>query len=172
MVRGGNLLRIYNSERLELRAQVPSAIVPSLLEAMDRQVGVEAVSYYNNQEIRLELDRMSALVEAGQGGVDAFFRPVSGDLPIWGITLELQVQLPPVENVVMLSPDAIYDQNRIYLVKEGILESTSVTVLGERSEGPDQRWILVDGADVENGARVLTSRLPRAISGLEVDARE
>ncbi len=170
--RGGQLAKIYDASRLELRTQVPSSFVPALQKAIDSVVQVTAVSKDNGESIDLVFHRLSALVEKGQGGVDAFFRAINGGLPALGTTLSVWVNLPQKDNVVLVSPDALYDQSKVYVVNQGVLESRRIEPVGELVDGNGQSLILLNGDSFSEGDLVMISRLPQAISGLTVDVKE
>jgi RND family efflux transporter MFP subunit len=167
--RGGQLVNLYDASRLELRIQVPSSFVPALQKAIDSHVEITAVSTDNGQPIDLVFHRLSALVEKGQGGVDAFFRATRGKLPALGITLAVWVNLPEKDNVVVISPDALYDRSRVYVVNDGTLESRQIEPVGELVDAGGQNMILLDAGAFSEGELVMISRLPQAISGLKVD---
>ncbi len=166
---GTPLLRLYESGRLEVRAQVPSRYVPGLRDALDRDLEVRAVLRDNGHEIGLVLHRLAAMVEQGQGGVDVFFRAQSEALPALGSTVELSLQLPPLDNVVALPPDALYGDNRAYRINGDVLESVMVTRVGQFVDSEGRQLLLMDGRAFNDGDRVLVSRLPQAIDGLAVE---
>lgn len=171
---GGQLLQLYDESQLELRAQVPSGYLPALQQALATGRTVSAVVLdrerlgRGQEPIELALHRLSAQVEAGRGGIDAFFRARRGRLPVPGGTLEINLQLPPLDNVVLLSPDSLYGRERIYLVRGDVLQSSPVRRLGRISDGRSEPLLIVDGADFEEGDLILDSRLPQAINGLKV----
>lgn len=171
---GGQLLQLYDESQLELRAQVPSGYLPALRQALAAGRTVTAVVLERErlgrgqQPIELVLHRLSAQVEAGRGGVDAFFRARRGRLPVPGGTLEINLRLPPLDNVVLLSPDSLYGGERVYLVRGDVLQSSPVRRLGRLSDGRSEALLIVDGSDFEDGDLILDSRLPQAINGLKV----
>jgi len=175
---GGQLLQLYDESRLELRAQVPSNDLPALQQALAAGRAVTAAvldrdQFGRGQEpIELVLHRLSAQVAAGRGGIDGFFRARRGRLPVPGGTLEINLQLPALDNVVLLSPDSLYGRERIYLVRDNVLQSSPVRRLGRLSDGRGEALLIVDGADFEEGDLILDSRLPQAINGLKVQVAQ
>ncbi len=165
---GTPLVRLYDSHNLEVRAQVPSRNVPTLADAVNRDIPVHATVKRNGADIDLVLDRLAASVAQGQGGVDVFFRGTEGDLPALGTTVEVHLELPPLEGVVAMTTDALYGDNRVYRVVDGRLEGVSVTRLGQRRDEEGNQVLLLDGSAFGAGDRVLVSRLPQAIDGLAV----
>lgn len=171
---GGRLLEVYDDSQLELRAQVPSNYLPALRRAMAAGQTVTATA----APLELKLHRLTAQVGDGQGGVDAFFRAAAGGekLPLPGSTLAIDLALPAIDNVVVLSPDSLYGRARIYLVQDGRLQAKTVRRLGrinapvdgDGDGGGRETWLLVDGDDFEDGDMILDSRLPQAINNLQV----
>lgn len=166
---GTPLVRLYDSSRLEVRAQVPSRYVPGLRKAIDNGLRVTATLRENGTEVELELHRLAAMVAEGQGGVDVFFRAGSGTLPALGSTVELALKLPPLDGVVALPPDALYGDSRAYRVVDGVLSSVTVTRVGQSLDENGRQLLLMDGRVFSDGDRVLVSRLPQAIDGLAVE---
>lgn len=186
------LLRIHDESRLELRAQVPAGSLPLLRQAMAASQVVTATAIVagkslsrsgtesesesdfqrqsNFHSVELELHRLSANVIAGQGGRDAFFRAASGEqLPVLGETVEINLQLPPIKNVVVISADSLYGNSQVYRVVEGRLASIPVRRVGQFSNAQGQPMLMLDGTDFKNGEQILTSRLPQAVSGMQVE---
>ncbi|MDD9856722.1 MAG: biotin/lipoyl-binding protein, partial [Gammaproteobacteria bacterium] len=179
---GGQLLQLYDESRLELRAQVPSSYLPALQQALaaGRTVTAAVLDHERlgrgHEPIELVLHRLSARVAAGRGGIDAFFRAGDGDgnggLPVPGATMEIHLRLPPLDNVVLLSPDSLYGNARIYLVRDDKLQAKTVRRLGRIEAGAGdgagrgEMLLIVAGDDFQAGDLILDSRLPQAINGL------
>lgn len=171
---GGRLLELYDASQLELRAQVPSAHLPALRRALAAGRAVTAVAEAGNGvggALELRLHRLSAQVGEGRGGVDAFFRagPGGAGLQVPGATMAVHLRLPPLEDVVLLSPDSLYGNSRVYLVRDEALQSKTVRRLG-RIDAGDGRGLqlIVAGEAFASGDLILDSRLPQAIDGLQV----
>lgn len=189
--RGTALLRLYDESQLELRAQVPSNTVELLRRSIAAELPVTALANDDEVSIPLSLHRLSASVAPGQGGMDAFFRVREGEevaglgecsvrdcierLSVLGKTLEISLQLPPMDNVVVVAADSLYGGGIVYRVREeegdeedSVLESVSVQRLGQFVEGDGQRMLILSAADFGDGDAILNSRLPQAVSGLRV----
>ncbi len=162
--RGRQLLQMYDDTQLEIRTQVPNRYVTQLKQALNADLPIRAQVYETGTEVLL--DRVAASVDRGQGGVDAFFR-TDQPLPELGRTLELELQLQPIADAVLLDTDALYGSNRVYLVRDQQLHSMPIQQLGERRVA-GERLLVIDGADFDNGDQILSSRLPQAIDGLAV----
>ncbi len=78
---------------------------------------------------------------------------------------KLILQLPPQSNVVALPYSALYGEDHVYLLQNGVLHRQAVQWRGEiRRDG--KTWVLLEG--VPAGAQVLITHLPNAIDGLKV----
>jgi multidrug efflux pump subunit AcrA (membrane-fusion protein) len=171
VTRGGMLVQLYDKTRLEVRVQVPSDYIPVLQGALDNDALVTATAVHNSASIDLTLHRLSAGVSEGQGGVDAFFRSSSGSgkLPTLGITLEIRLSLPAVDDAVVTFVDALYGKNRVYKVVDNVLEAVEVEFLGELNNENGQRMVIISGKNLQQSDQILISRLPQAVSGLTVE---
>lgn len=162
------LIQLYDDFQLELRAQVPSGHIPALRQALDAGQPVNAFATDNGRPIELVLHRLSANVLEGQGGIDAFFRARGERLPVPGGTLEVNMQLPPIENAVVLPADSLYGRDRVYLVRGDVLQSRTVRRLGQLSDDRGRQLLILAGDAFETGDQVINSRLPQAVNGLKV----
>ncbi len=166
---GAQLVQLYDDTGVEVRVQVPSRYLPSLQMVIDSAGTLKATMENNGHEVNLELDRLSASVTPGQGGVDAFFRTKEGALPTLGTTVGISVDLPAIDQVVMLSTDALYGANRVYRVQDNTLRVVNVVRLGQRQDEYGRQLMILDGTPFDSGDMVLSSRLPQAIDGLIVE---
>ena len=165
---GTPLVRWYDEARLEVRAQVPSAYLPALRGA-ENAVHAEVIG---GENIALTLHRLSASVGDGQSGVDAFFRVRDGSaakLPVPGGTLEIIIKLPPIADVIVLAPQALYGRDRVYEVRGGVLQARTVRRLGQQSDATGRQMLLIAGDGFNDGDQILNSILPQAVSGLKVE---
>lgn len=166
------LIELYDESNLELRAQVPSVYVAGLRRAFaaGQAVAAEINAIWDDSDKRmpLTLHRMSARVGEQQGGVDAFFRAHDGRLPVPGDTLAITLHLPPMENVIVLSPDALYGSDRVYLVRDNLLHAQRVRRLGQLRDSDGRQRLIIAGDEWKDGDQILNSRLPQAVSGLKV----
>ncbi len=166
--RGGKLLNIYNESEFEVRTQVPFTSAARMQQAINANQQVRAQAVYENQRINLILHRLTALIEQGQAGIDAFFRTTSIQLPALGSTLDILVDMPTLQNVVVVPPDALYNGNRIYLVADNRLVPREVAQVGMRIKENGSQAIILEGTGFSGDENILISRLPRAVSGMRV----
>ena len=168
---GSNLIKLYDDSQLEVRSQVPSRYVNTLQKVLSNSATLTAELTDNGQSIPLQLHRLSANVSQGQGGVDAFFR-ANQPLPTPGKTVEVKLNLPPLENVAVISTDALYGADRVYLIKDNQLQAISVSRLGQQVNAQGHQLLIVDGDVFSDGDMILNSRLPQAIDGLPVEVQQ
>jgi hypothetical protein len=121
--------------------------------------------------VQLVLDRLAG--EAGPGGIDGLFRVASGsDFLRLGNLLKLQLQRPPQHDLVPIPFQAIYGNNRIYLLKGGRMQGLSVENVGQYlpPDGPPR--LLIRSAAIASGDSIIITHLPQAVSGLKVNVVE
>ncbi|MGB2129893.1 MAG: efflux RND transporter periplasmic adaptor subunit [Marinobacterium sp.] len=170
---GDLLLTLYDSDRLQLRAQLPDSWRTQVALAL--QAGaVFAIANWAGEPVRLQLDRLAARVNPGQAGVDALFQlPAQAPALLPGQTLQLQLQLPPRDKLFALPPAALYGTDRLYrLAADDRLQAVPVEVAGQRHLPDGERQLLVTSADLQPGDRIITTQLPNAIGGLPVSVVE
>lgn len=164
----GSLLAIIaDAESLEVRLQIPD-IHREQFEITDQ------VNAMTKSGIQLRLNRYSGNVKIGQSGLDAFFRSAnvqdSKTLQI-GRLMEIKVSLPVAENLVALPVQSLYQNNRVYQVVDGRLQSITVDRIGEQESLSGEYQVLVRSSEFVAGQNILTTQLPRAISGLLVSVQ-
>ncbi len=166
--RGSRILRLYDESALELRVQVPDSVIAVLQQSMDAGDRITGRATHNGRTIALRLDRLAALVEPGKGGIDTFFHATEGALPTLGTILDVVVDLPAMEDAVMLPLDALYDRDRVYVIDGGTLVARKVRFLGTHSPETGAHRVILDGRDFSAGEQILRTRLSRVVSGMKV----
>ena len=171
-VRPGDLIvSLYDTGHLEVRAQIPSRYLQDVKQAIADKVTMDATLVLDGHRVPLDLDRLSGAVAMGQGGVDALFRLRNDDKLTLGRSAELDLQLPPQNNVIALPPTALYGQNRIYAVDNGVLKTLIIDRIGETLRPDGSQWQLVRG-DVPPGTLILTTQLANAVGGMAVKLKK
>lgn len=166
---GDTLLTLYALDRLEVRAQIPSRILPQIRSALREHGQLPAQAEIDQQPLGLELDRLAGEVDNGRAGVDAFFRIGNSDsIPEPGRSVSLSLKLPLQSGVVALPPQALYGIDRIYRVVDGRLQAVTVERVGDITTDDQKTLILVRGSNIKAGDKLITTQLPNAISGLKV----
>ena len=166
---GDPLVSLYDTSAVEIRAQVPTGSLVLVRKSLLDKRPLKAWTEVDGISVEAELDRISGEVRAGSGGADALFRIRDGSpwLPL-GRTVELVVELPPVDDAVALPLEALYGTNRIYLFDDGKMKGVNVERVGEiHAIGRDRR-VLVRSDRLSRGDRVIVTQLPNAIDGLRV----
>jgi HlyD family secretion protein len=167
---GTPLIEMAAADSYEVRLQLPDAYSHRVQALLDQGAPVTArVAGLGS----LPLIRLASRVTPGQSGIDAFFAlaPAPGNgPPALGRIVDLEVQLPPEHGVVALPVSALYENDRVYAVEQNRLEAIPVERVGEtRAENGDFA-VLVRSPELTAGRRVVTTQLPRAVTGLLVDA--
>lgn len=170
---GMNLVEIYDTAALEIRAQIPLRVLPGIQHHIGRS-GAEqltATVRIGGADVKCPLDRLSGMVGSGQSGIDGLFAvpATRGDL-VLGRVLNLTLDLPAETDVVAVPIQSIYGENRIYRVSEGRLEGLTVDRIGESTDADGQFTVLVRSPDLVRGDQIVTTQLPNAMSGLKVSA--
>lgn len=170
---GTALLSIADASEFIVRAPVPNIYIDRFRTALEEGQSVNAAVSLNGVEFSLPLDRLSNNVRDGQSGLDAFFRfdaLLPQRLPEIGRVVDLNVTMPVEANVVALPVQSIYENNRIYQVKNNRLEAIEVQRVGDYLGASGQFQVLVRSRALQAGQDIITTQLPRAISGLLVEA--
>ncbi len=173
-VRGGDeILTVFNTAEIEIRAQIPTRQVPLVRDALAQGNALEANALVDGRHLRARLDRFTAQVERGGGGADAYFRVIEGgkDLPL-GRTVELIVDLPEVHGSIALPYEAVYGTNRIYRLDGDRMRTLDVERVGERRSTDGSAQVLVRSPELQSGDRIVVTQLPNAMDGLRVRVAE
>ncbi len=170
---GTPLLDIADAGHFEVRVQVPDAYGERFARHLERRSPITARPGGESAapETALHLVRLSGQVRQGQSGLDAFFRlPVESGAPstALGRMIELAITLPEEIGVVALPVQSIYENDRIYAVKDNRLDAITVERVGELETDDGQFRILVRSPELAAGQQIITTQLPRAITGLLV----
>lgn len=76
--------------------------------------------------------------------------------------------MPGEPNVVALPVQSIYENDRIYEVRENRLHAIAIERVGEYQTESGEYRILVRSHELNAGQKIITTQLPKAISGLLV----
>ncbi len=165
---GSQLLELYDTHALELRAQIPAPKVAALRRMLDDGKAVHGDGSSDGQAVTVVLERLAGQVQQGSGGIDGLFKVTAGrDNLALGQFVDLSVALAPVGDVALLPATALYGMNRIYLLRDGRMAGVDVEVVGERrNDGVSQ--VLVRSPALHDGDQVIVTHLPNAIDGLRV----
>ncbi len=126
-------------------------------------VGSKPLSY------KAKIERISAEISSESGGVEIYARindPTAQSPIRAGAFVQIHVPDQNYKNVIRISQTALYDGDRIYIIKEGRLEGRKIEVVG--TAGTD---ILLRGP-VKKGEKILLTRLSTAGDGVKVHERK
>ncbi|MEE4383015.1 MAG: HlyD family efflux transporter periplasmic adaptor subunit [Pseudomonadales bacterium] len=163
---GTPLLRLVDDASVEVRAPVPADQAARIRRHLAAGGRLVAEGRLGERRLELPLTRLAGNQRDGRTVIDAFFA-LPDAAPEPGRVLELQLALPPEDDVVALPVTAVYENDRLYRVTEGRLEAVPAEIVGEVEEGAAYR-LLVRAPALRRGDRVVTTQLPRAMTGLRV----
>jgi HlyD family secretion protein len=163
------LVDMADASAFEVRVQIPDVYGERFFAHLSRQSPIHART---PDGLTLPLSRFSSQVRQGQSGIDAFFAlTVESGAPVTalGRMIELTITLPEESDVVALPIQSIYENDRVYAVRDHRLEAIRVERVGELQTDQGEYRILVRSPALEAGQKIITTQLPRAISGLLVE---
>jgi hypothetical protein len=76
--------------------------------------------------------------------------------------------MPAQPNVVALPIHSLYENNKIYRVEDNRLVGIDVEEVGDFVDAENNFRVLIRSAQLQAGDRIITTQLPRAITGLLV----
>ena len=169
---GEQLLTLYSTENVELRAQLPQRFIETVKSTLDQGITLSATLKTSAGSFTVRLLRLSGTIAETGNGVDALFEIAQGDVPhlIIGEVHEIVVSLPAMQNVYLIPISSIYGTNRIYRIVDGRLQAVNVDKMGNLTEG-NKQYMLIRSDKLNHGDEVIITQLPHAISGLKVDVR-
>ena len=166
------LVKLANVDGLEIRAPISNAYVDRFRSAVSDDREISASAELNGETYTLRFTRLANNMKQGQSGLDAYFQVLPeahNALPEVGRVLQLTITLPAEPAVVALPVQALYDNDRIYQVVEGRLSAITIERVGDYRTAQGEYRILVRSREIETDQRIITTQLPRAISGLLVE---
>jgi hypothetical protein len=167
---GDRLVDLFDITATEIRAQVPNRHLAVIRESLGAGITIDAIVMMDGSAFALELARLSAKIEAGEGGVDAFFRFAQDRPPLeLGRTMAVLVTLPPQRGVFALPATAIYGTDSAYRIRDDRLERVRLQRVGGYRNGEWGSWSLFRGNALKAGDTLLASQLPNAVEGLSVE---
>ncbi len=160
------LIEMADASGFEVRVQVPDDYAVQFERLQENAVTASA-----ENGAALTMTRLARHVRAGQTGMDAFFEFDAGAVaaPALGRVFNLRISLPPQPDLIAVPVQSIYDNGRIYAVRESRLVGYDVERVGEYENDVEGYRILIRSDAIGTGDQVITTQLPRAISGLLVD---
>lgn len=162
------LAQIFDTHNLEVRAPIPNQYQGNIQQALAKNSKITAKANYNNRSFTLYLDRLSSIITAGRAAIDGLFRfsNKNSNIPL-GLSLKLQVLLPPIKNVFGIPNQALYENNIIYKYVGQRMVATKVNVVGTNTKN-SQEYVLIKCKTLKDGDQIITTAIPGAITGLRV----
>lgn len=166
---GDRLLAMFDSEMLELRAQIPLRYLPVVRAALDRGETLRARAVVDGQEVHAVLHRLTARVDRGSGGADGLFRVTDGNTWLQlGRTVEVILDLPAVHAAVTAPREALYGTDRVFVLDGERMQSIVVERLGETHSDDGDSRVILRSPDLKPSDSLIVTHLPNAIDGLKV----
>lgn len=160
------LLTIYPTDGLELRARVPDVFRAELQSAL--AAGQRLIATAPDTGQRFVLERFAG--QADPAGLEAILalQGDPGGLRPGGL-LPVNLQRPVRENTVSVPFSALYGADSVYLLTdESRMQRVEIERVGEALAANGERRLLIAGAALEPGRRLITTHLPNAMTGLKV----
>ena len=159
------LMTFYPVEQLEVRAKIPAAFRHELQKALSQGKELTATVGIAGKFVPLKLDRLAGSADAT--GIDALFSFSDGhDLIRLGSMLSLSLHRPVTKQAIAVPFTAIYDNDRIYLLKNNRLVGVKVNPLGRYADRSGQFSQLISSPRIQGDDRIVITHLPNAITGL------
>ena len=171
---GAVLVEVADASGFEVRAPIPDTYRARVRRYLRTGQPVTADIVIDGTHTALRLARFAGNVRAGHSGSDAFFQinateTTEGSAPLEvGRVVNLTITLPPEADLIALPVQSIYENDRIYQVHNDRLKALTVERLGDHQTQAGEYRILVRSSELEAGQSILTTQLPKAISGLLV----
>ncbi len=167
---GDPLLQLYDPQRLELRALIPSHYLNAVQQAFNSGQKVVGTALVNGRDYQFTLRQLAGAVQVDSGGREGLFQVQdNAELMALGSFVSLQLKLPPQDDLIGLPFSALYGLNTVYRITDNRLEALNVEKIGERLLASGEQQILIRSPLLNNGDRLITTQLPNAISGLLVN---
>jgi HlyD family secretion protein len=172
------LVDIADATGFEIRVQIPDAYSQQFYQAQSntKQNGAQSEDAQNITAIaesgaKLTLARLASQIRTGQTGLDAFFvfDHAADQLPALGRVFNLSIELPAQADLIAVPVQSIYENNRVYAVKDNRLVGHDIERIGEQESAEHGYQILIRTDAIKPGDDVITTQLPRAITGLLVE---
>ncbi len=160
------LLTVYPTRGLEVRARVPQVFQNELITALGQGQTLTAISDNGHEFV---LARFAGLSDpAGTEAVLELQGEPGGLRP--GALLPLTLDRPAREQAVEVPFSALYGADSVYLMTDdGRMQRIEVERIGEARSENGERRLLIAGEQLTPGARLITTHLPNAVTGLKVE---
>ena len=167
---GDPLVSLYDTDALEIRAQLPNRHLPVIRAALAAGETLAVRGEIDGIALQAELRSLAGEAGGAAGGMDGLFRITrGGDQISQGRFVRLDLALPPREDLIALPHEAIYGTDRVYLLdSDSRMRPQRVERVGETRMEDGSTRVLVRSPELSVGAEVITTQLPNALEGLLV----
>jgi len=174
------LLSLYDTENIEIRAQFPMSQIKILQAALENNQPITATLPNIGSNLKLRLSRLAGEVNRDQAGIEALFSIQEPNPPLRiGQTVKLKVIFPLENNLISIPFTALYNIENGYIVYKVIkireelrLAAVNVKLVGEYFNEHNEKLMLIQSDHLQSKDNILTSRLPYARDALKVVIRE
>lgn len=165
---GNQMLRLYATGGLLVRAQIPERYLPTVQQALSQARQLTVSGELDGNPVLARLDRLSGQVAEGGSVAGLFVLQAAANLRP-GRFIRLSLKLPPQAGLLAVPAEAIYGRDRLYRVDDqNRLRGVRVERVGEaRTTSGDSR-VLVRVQNLPAGSRLSVTQLANAVDGLLV----
>lgn len=157
---GQSLITLYSDRAMQMKVQLPYH-----LAGQEADLGARVSQ--GNRTSELTFDRAEAGLDAGQSGFTAWFDLVDSEGWLPGGFAQLTLMLPDMYSY-RVPESAVFQDRWMYGVsEEGRLQARSIEVLGV-NQTADERWLIVQGPELDGDLRLMTTRLNNPVTGMKV----
>ena len=153
---GDVLVELYDPASLALFVRVP------LRYRLD-QLNATQISAVDSQGYAWQVEALRPINESGAQRLTLVPSGVNPVAFLPGSHVALTISYPIAEPAVEVPVTAVYDQQRVYLFADGVINAADIEILGRT-----QRGYLVRSPDFNDSASVVTTRLKTPVSGMAV----
>ena len=153
---GDALVELYDPTSLALFVRVP------LRYRLD-QLDATQISAVDSQGYAWQVKALRPINESGAQRLTLVPSGVNPVAFLPGSHVALTISYPIAEPAVEVPVTAVYDQQRVYLFADGVINAADIEILGRT-----QRGYLVRSPDFNDSASVVTTRLKTPVSGMAV----
>lgn len=161
-----SIISLYDPENLQVSFTISDLQYGNLLSGGIEGRAVTATWDIEPEPVTVEgqITRSGAEVNSATGGVTLFAQLAGENASKLrpGTFVEVRVAGPAFEQTLRLPETAIYENDHLYVVREGRMAKIDAEVLTRDNE------MLIVRADVPDGERIITTRLSQAGEGVKV----
>ncbi|PHQ78620.1 MAG: hypothetical protein COB66_08530 [Coxiella sp. (in: Bacteria)] len=159
------LLQLNSFAGMGYIVYVPAKYLPQFKQLLTDPKAARATAFYQGSVIALSLHSVNATIEPGQAGVRVTYIPMRSILPPSGSVAEVLAALLPVNDSMLVPPNAVYavgDKHYVYTVTPAHhLKKVVVTTHGVQFFHANQRYSVITSPELKTGMLVAISEVDR-----------